>query len=131
MYILSNLLDRGGLDVTFAVNSLHDAAEALQASITSRIFQFGAIPNGLTLIRTPVALVFVRGDRAAPADTLAKQVVSSYAYWNQISAEYLDIVFLGWYNDPGNIGFNDTKFFIECYEEVEKNVMRRLKKLAN
>jgi hypothetical protein len=111
---------RGGLDVTFAVNSLDEAVAELQRTITSRIFQVGAIPKGVSLIRTPVALAFVRGDQAAPADTLAKQVVASYAYWNQISAEYLDIVFFGWYNDGGQVGFNGNKYFIQCYEEIQK-----------
>jgi hypothetical protein len=110
---------RRGLDMTYAVNSVDDAVVELSNGIKLRN-PTGTIPQQIKLIRTPVALVFVRGDQAEPGSTLAKQVVASYAYWNEISAKYFDIVFFGWYNDAGNIGFNHEQFFIQCYEHIQK-----------
>ena len=67
--------------------------------------------------------MFVRGDRAEPGATLAKQVVASYGYWNQESAKFLDLVFFGWWLQGNPVGFHsqfDGGIFIECYEELQR-----------
>jgi hypothetical protein len=105
--------------MTHAVNSVDDAVNALTEAIKSRN-PTGTIPKQIKLIRTPVALVFVRGDQADPGAAQAKQVVASYAYWNEIYAKYLDIVFFGWYNEGNITGFNNKEFFIQSYEHIQK-----------
>jgi hypothetical protein len=62
--------------------------------------------------------MFVRGDRAEPGATLAKQVVNSFDYWNDDSGKYLDLVFFGWYKDGDTVGFQHEAF-IQARQEVE------------
>jgi hypothetical protein len=74
-------------------------------------------------VKTPVALVFVRGDRAEPGASIAKQVVASFGYWNLESAKYLDLVFFGWFKEGDTVGFqghDNAQIFIECFEEVQR-----------
>ena len=118
--------------MTWATNSvseaIHQLGDALQRRCSGQ-----TIPDAIDVVRTPVALMFVRGDRAEPAKTLANQVVASYGYWDYASAEYIDLVFFGWYNDAGHVGFQpilksetssrsptDTGMFIDCYREIER-----------
>ena len=79
-------------------------------------------PSQAVVVRTPVALMFVRGDRAEPGASLAKQVVASFGYWNIESSKYLDLVF-GWFKDGGEVGFqsrDNGKIFFDCVKEVKK-----------
>jgi hypothetical protein len=84
------------------------------------------LPEGIDLVRTPVALMFVRGDRAAPGKTLAEQVVASFGYWNLASEKFLDLVFFGWYKEGENVGFQPIKgkdeagIFVDCYREIQR-----------
>ena len=74
--------------------------------------------------------MFVRGDRGGPGEAIARQVVASFGYWNFASAEYLDLVFFGWYNEGGSVGFQpvrkgpdgrlDGGFFVDCYRQIER-----------
>ena len=70
------------------------------------------------MIRTPVALMFVRGDREYSGGSLAKQVVSSFDYWDDDSGKFLDLVFFGWFNDSGHVGFQPD-LFLQARREVE------------
>lgn len=75
------------------------------------------------MISFELHLVFVRGDRAEPGAGLAKQVASSFGYWNVESAQYLDLVFFGWWKEGETVGFQShdgAKIFIDCYREVER-----------
>jgi len=118
--------------MSYATNSVADAIDQLaQALVRRSIGQ--PIPDGIEVIRTPVALMFVRGDRAEPGASLAKQVVNSFGYWNFQSAEYLDLVFFGWYKEGETVGFqqikktasagtptNESGIFIDCCREIER-----------
>lgn len=119
--------------MSWATNSVNEAVTQLGEAVARRCAG-QPIPDEIELVRTPVALMFVRGDRAAPGKTLAEQVVSSFGYWNYESAEYLDLVFFGWFNDCGNVGFQpirkessgagsnpgDAGIFIDCFREIER-----------
>jgi hypothetical protein len=108
--------------MSFATNSVGDALVQLSEAVSSR-YQAENLPEDVRAVRTPVALVFVRGDRAEPGAALARQVVASFGYWNLESAKYLDIVFFGWWKDGDTVGFqghDNARIFIECYEEVQR-----------
>jgi hypothetical protein len=107
--------------MSWATNSVSDALDQLGRAVTERC-QGERLPAGVDVIRTPVALMFVRGDRAGPGASLAEQVVASFGYWNKDTAQYLDLVFFGWYKDSGKVGFqdwNDCQMFRNCVAEVE------------
>jgi hypothetical protein len=108
--------------MSFATNSVHDAISQLSEALKWRC-KNEAPPPEVRVVRTPVALVFVRGNRAEPGATLAKQVVASFGYWNNVSAEYLDLVFFGWWKEGENVGFqshNEAEIFVNCCEEVQR-----------
>jgi hypothetical protein len=53
--------------------------------------------------------------------SLAKQVVESFGYWNWESAQYLDLVFFGWYKEGEDVGFQKSDgcaIFRECCSQV-------------
>ncbi len=108
--------------MSFATNSVGDALKQLSDAVRSR-GQAQYLPADVRVLGTLVALVFVRGDRAEPGASLARQVVASFGYWNLESAKYLDLVFFGWWKDGGTVGFqghDNARIFIECYEEVQR-----------
>jgi hypothetical protein len=118
--------------MSYVTNSVGDAMSQLAEALTRRSIA-QPIPGEIEMIRTPVALMFVRGDRAEPGATLAKQVVHSFGYWNFQSAEYLDLVFFGWFKDGDTVGFQEIKktasagappeeagIFIDCCREIER-----------
>ena len=108
--------------MSWATNSVKDASDQLTFAVKTRCMG-KRLPAGVEIIRTPVALMFVRGDRAEPGATLAKQVVSSFGYWNDESANYLDLVFFGWWKEGDRVGFqsaNNSKIFRDCYKQVGK-----------
>jgi hypothetical protein len=117
--------------VSHATNSVSDALTQLADALERRCAG-QRLPEEIEVVRTPVALMFVRGDRAEPGKTLAEQVVSSFGYWNSASAEYLDLVFFGWYKES-SVGFQPIKretaplhpsreagIFIDCCREIER-----------
>ncbi len=117
--------------MSWATNSVSDAVNQLGDALKRRCAG-QRVPDEIDVVRTPVALMFVRGDRAAPGKTFAEQVVSSFGYWNFESAEYLDLVFFGWYNETGTPGFQpivkvdsspssrqgEAGMFIDCCREI-------------
>jgi hypothetical protein len=108
--------------MSFATNSVGDALAQLSQAVESRC-QAEDLSADVHVVRTPVALVFVRGDRAEPGASLARQIVASFGYWNLESAKYLDLVFFGWWKDGETVGFqghDNARIFIECYEEVQR-----------
>jgi hypothetical protein len=107
--------------MSWATNSVTDAVGQLSEAVRSRVQQ-ERVPPGVQVVRTPVALMFVRGDRAEPGATLARQVVSSFGYWNRQSAQYIDLVFFGWWNEGGGVGFqsqDNARIFVDCCRQVE------------
>ena len=108
--------------MSWATNSVGEALGQLGDAVFRRC-QDSSLPVDVRLVRTPVALMFVRGDRAEPGASLAKQVVASFGYWNAESAQYLDLVFFGWFNEGGgNVGFqsfDECRIFRECVAEIE------------
>jgi hypothetical protein len=111
-----------GLVMTYATNNVGDAIRQIGDGIKWRC-QNDPLLHQAVVVRTPVALMFVRGDRAEPGASLAKQVVASFGYWNTESSKYLDLVFFGWFKDGGEVGFqswDNGKIFLDCVEEVQK-----------
>jgi len=104
--------------MTWATNSVADAIGQLQEAVLARCHGT-PIPPDVEVLRTPVALMFVRGDREGPGASLAKQVVSSFGYWNLDSGKYLDLVFFGWYKDGETIGFQPP-MFLQARDEVQR-----------
>ena len=108
--------------MSFATNGVGDAITQLSDAVKFRC-QGERIPTHVGVVRTPVALVFVRGDRAEPGASLAKQVAASFGYWNLESAKYIDLVFFGWWKEGDTVDFqahDNARIFIECYEEVQR-----------
>lgn len=119
--------------MSWATNSVSDAIMQLGDAVERRCAG-QHLPDEIEMIRTPVALMFVRGDRAAPGKTFADQVVSSFGYWNSVSAEYLDLVFFGWYKEGDTVGFQpitgqdagdssrlgEAGMFVDCCREIER-----------
>lgn len=108
--------------MSWATNSVSDAVRQLSDAVSERAAGQRP-PSGTTIVRTPVVLMFVRGNRAEPGATLAKQVVSSFGYWNTVSAKYLDLVFFGWAKEGEEVAFqshNGARIFVECCREVER-----------
>ena len=108
--------------MSFATNSVGYALDQLSEAVRSRC-QAENLPKDVHVVKTPVALVFVRGDRAEPGASIAKQVVASFGYWNLESAKYLDLVFFGWFKEGDTVGFqghDNAQIFIECFEEVQR-----------
>jgi hypothetical protein len=107
--------------MSWATNSVADAVQQLGEAVRGRC-RGERLPAGIDVVRTPVALMFVRGDRAGPGATLAEQVVSSFGYWNGESAQYLDLVFFGWWKEGETVGFqkaDGSKIFRECCHQLE------------
>jgi hypothetical protein len=109
--------------MSFATNSVSDAIRQLEVAVRGRCPE-GRGPTGAETLRTPVALMFVRGDRGGPGDDMAKQVVNSYGYWNTESSRYLDLVFFGWWKEGDHVGFHHTSgphastIFADCCREL-------------
>jgi len=107
--------------MSYATNSVSDAIEQIGDGIKWRC-QNDPLPPEAVVVRTPVALMFVRGDRAEPGAALAKQVVASFGYWNIESSKYLDLVFFGWFKEGDEVGFqkkDNGRIFLDCVKQVE------------
>lgn len=108
--------------MSFATNSVGDAIMQLSEAVKFRC-QAESLASHVEVVRTPVALVFMRGDRAEPGASLAKQIVASFGHWNTESAKYIDLVFFGWWKEGDTVGFqvhDKGRIFIDCYEEVQR-----------
>ncbi len=108
--------------MSWATNTVSEAIGQISDALIERCSNERLLPE-IEVVRTPVALVFVRGDRAEPGASLAKQVVASFGYWNTASSNYLDLVFFGWWKDGDTVGFqshDQGKIFVDCYEEVQR-----------
>src|SRR3954468_17540198 len=92
-----------------ATFDLSDARKQLSRAIRDRLIQTPP-PNSAELVRFPVGLFFIRGDRGGDGAKLTEQVVKSYGYWNDESGEYLDVVFFGWGKDGEQIVYDATAF---------------------
>jgi hypothetical protein len=53
-------------------------------------------PSPATHVRTPVLLIFSRGDRAGDGRKLAEQAIASLPYWDKNSGDAIDIVLAAW-----------------------------------
>lgn len=74
--------------------------------------------NERTLLRYPVALFFVRGDRGGKGKTMAEECIASFNYWDLDSGNNIDILFPGWKKSSPNIEF-DTYSFYQFKKEIE------------
>lgn len=102
----------------FAVESLQSALTSLDVKIHERLIKKPPSED-IELIRYPIGLFFLRGDRAGFGAELAKQVVASYNFWHIESGEYFDMVFPGWVMDAGTAVYIQD-MFIRCKNEFAK-----------
>jgi len=106
-----------GAELMAPINSYEDALDKLNTQISSRISK-GVLEkmskncgeNAASKLRFPVALFFVRGDRADLGAKLTEQVTSSFNYWDLDSGKDIDILLPGWEKDP-NLSFDIVAFF--------------------
>jgi hypothetical protein len=67
-------------------------------------------PEGCSVARFPVALLFVRGDRAGDGKNLAEQAVASFDYWDKETGDFIDLIMAGWSRDDDGLHFNRDEF---------------------
>jgi hypothetical protein len=97
------------------VQSLRDARSSLDYSIHTRL---GNKPpsEDIELIRYPVGLFFLRGDRAGSGKDIVDQVVASYSFWNDEAGKYFDMIFPGWGKNGGTAAYLPEAFNV-CQKE--------------
>ena len=98
------------------------AQEQLIRTISNRVKK--ARPNpSVSVVRFPVGLFFVRGDRAGEGGEIAKTVRASFEYWSKDSGEHLDVIFPGWYRGSSlsPIEFDMSTFFRYRHEFESKS----------
>jgi hypothetical protein len=93
----------------WATFSLADAGEQLAGAMWRRTNEH-PVPEGVEVVRVPVAFLWLRGDRAGPGRLMEEQVVASYGYWNDDSGRVFDIVMPGWGKDGDAIVFDRAAF---------------------
>ena len=76
----------------WATFDFSDARSQLSAAIGQRLYQ-NTPPVNAELVRFPVGLFFIRGDRAGFGAEIKEQVINSYGYWNDESGRYLDVIY--------------------------------------
>lgn len=86
------------------------AVQELMRAAARRIKK-SPLPAQCVSLRFPVALLFVRGDRAGNGKQLADQVVASFEYWDRDTADTLDIVLAGWMKTAEGLKFSVDEFF--------------------
>jgi hypothetical protein len=100
------------------------AREQLISTISGRVDKARPDPS-VSVVRFPVVLFFVRGDRAGEGGEIAKTVRASFEYWSKDSGDHLDVIFPGWYWEgspmqlsPSRIEF-DMSAFIRYRDEFQ------------
>ncbi len=101
----------------FCISSMKDIDRFLSDVYSRRLSNAVAAERGE--VRGPVGLFLVREDGAA-GSRLARQVVSSFAYWHTRTGHFFDALFLGW-------GFNGGPAFVPtsfsaCVSELERDL---------
>ncbi len=99
----------------FCISSMKDVDRFLGDVYSRRLADAGAAARAE--VRGPVALFLVREDGAG-GSRLARQVVSSFAYWHTRTGHFFDALFLGW-------GFNGGPAFVPasfsaCVADLER-----------
>ncbi len=99
----------------FAIESI-DSAEQILASIYRDRIDGNETSEKGDVFRGPVGLFLVRDD-GANGSKLAKEVMSSFEYWNSRTAHYFDGIFLGWGYDAAPAYLEDS--YIACISDLE------------
>lgn len=104
----------------FVTHDLTDADQQVAHQIFMRTFHH-PVADIVDVLRFPVGFFFIRGDRAGAGEDLAKQIVSSYGYWNDDAGKYLDMVFPGWGKEGGDSApvIFDRTAFLHCRDQLE------------
>ena len=99
----------------FAVESLGSVAQLLSNVYSERI-EPAAEAEQLGVVRGAIGLFLIRDD-GSNGSKLAKEVVSSFGYWNARTGHFFDGIFLGWGYDQ-QPAYLDSGFF-SCIHELE------------
>ena len=113
---LLGVLKRGKYEM-WATFDMDDAQGQIAIAISRRVAEH-PIASAVEVLRFPVGILFIRGDRGGEAAGLAEQVVKSYGYWNDDAGKYLDIAIPGWGKDGDSVVF-DRKAFLHCRKQME------------
>lgn len=114
---ISSTMNIGGQEAFAHIKNYENALYRLNTQIASRINKElfenkleNFDENRVSKLRFPVALFFLRGDRAGSGAALVKQVISSFDYWNIDSGKDIDIFLPGWKKDS-KLHFDVIAFF--------------------
>ncbi|SFG47209.1 hypothetical protein [Neptunomonas qingdaonensis] len=99
----------------FAIDSINSAEEILASIYKERMTNNKTTEKG-SVFRGPVGLFLIRED-GANGSKLAREVMSSFEYWNSRTAHYFDGIFLGWGYDAGPAYMEDS--YIACISDLE------------
>lgn len=102
----------------FVADSLSLVSQALSGVYADRI-EPPAAGTPPALVRGSVGLFLVRDDGAS-GTILAREVVSSFQYWNARTGHHFDGVFLGWGYDGVPCYLDDA--FLRCVRELEEQL---------
>ena len=105
----------------FAIESLSQA-EKIIGSVYQKRISFDEHTKAAGQMRGPVGLFMVRED-GANGSKLAKEVMSSFKYWDSRTAHYFDGVFLGWGYDVGPAYLENR--YLACISELEDKLKWR------
>ncbi len=94
------------------------AQKVMKENVTNRLIMKEMLKFEHSVLKFPVALFFVRGDRGGTAKDLAEQTMTSLNYWDLDSAHYIDIIFPGWDKTEKSCIFNTENFF-QFKNEIE------------
>ncbi len=81
-------------------------------------------PEAVKIVRFPIALVFLRGDREGSGAAIAGAARSGMEYWGVASGESFDLFFAGWEIRQSVMRF-DPLVFHEHQLEVERGSLWR------
>jgi hypothetical protein len=73
-------------------------------------------PSNVQIVRFPVGLFFVRGDRVGDGAKVAEQIKASSPYWDLNSEDSIDFIFAGWTKYDTQLSFDLKKFHQYCTE---------------
>ena len=108
----------------FMIESLADVPRKLSDVYATRV-RSDVVPDDVPRLRGPTGLFLVREDGAA-GSKLAKEVVSSFGYWDLRSAHFFDGLFLGWGFDGGVPALGDHAF-ARCVQDLERDLIWKYK----
>jgi hypothetical protein len=101
-------LERG--DIKIAQKQMNDLANI-------RIDSQSPVPE-VEIIRFPVGIFFVRGDRAGLGKDIAEQIKASHNYWDLDSGDDIDLILAGWDKKKSDLVFI-PEWFLSYRDFVE------------